>query len=736
MPRPFLLAALLAAVLATGAPITRAAPTADPFLDIPVYSGFVGVRTAATTPPRVKVTAADGTLRADVTASGAAPADGHWYIELGVPGDFTRAVLLQPGDVVAVTAGGNTTSVTVPMMRAEVDPIAETVTGTVPPTAGVYLQLHRDPLWYSETDPAGQIGAVGAGGNFRFDLSGKFDLRAGTYGEFAWQDAASNIFISSFAVPAVTLNAGAYYAQLRANPSARNVVLSFEDAGGSTKFRATPAIPAGGALFIATLFPEGRPEYGIFTPEPGDIMVLTIDGQEALREPVPWLTATVDPAERAVAGLAPAGSRVAVTLFSSDQDGAPSASGVALAGADGTWQVTLPQLNLVAETATAAVVGYPGGGAAFAVGGKVPLQQVHLYGHKLGGTLPGWGKVVVEHRPADDRPVASADTRTDAVGTFTAELFFRGEPVTIMPGDRLVIRPEQGRGADLTVPRVTAEVDLAAKSVSGVAPPDAAVKVYSYAAEPNYFGNLQYEQDYTTLYARADSAGRYSVRCVAADCGTRYGVTGVRVGSADFALEWLDTPFLGVAVTLADAVAKATAGSLVTVTPYDAAGNPLAARQGLVRPDLAGGHPEWSAELGDVFSEPMKVGDRVRIAIGAQAAEVVVPALDWAVSPARDELRGQGPPVHAFVAIAVDRSGLREPAVGAASGVTDLAGRFQAPFSGFDVQPGDDADFYLLRTGHFLWWTAKGVRDPEPEASATPERVTWRVFLPWGVGTE
>jgi hypothetical protein len=610
------------------------------------------------------------------------------------------------------------------------------VTGTVPPTTGVYLQLHRDPLWYSEADPAAEIGAVGAGGNFRFDVSGKFDVRPGTYGEFAWQDASGNIFIGSFAVPSATLNASAYYAQLRADPTARNLVLSFEDAGGSTKFRSTPALAAGGALFLATLFPEGRPEYGIFVPEPGDSMVVTIDGREALREPVPWLAATVDQAERAVSGLAPAGAHVAVTLRSSDQDGAPSATGAAQAAADGTWRLSLPELNIVAETATASVVGYPGAGAAFAVGGRVPRQEVQLYGHELGGTLPGWGKVVIEQRPADDRPVARADTRTDAAGAFTAELFYRGEPVTIMPGDRLVITTEKGSGAELTVPRVTATVDVAAKAVSGLAPPDTAVRVHAYAAEPNFFGNLQLEEDYTTLYARADATGRYDVRCVAADCGTRYGVTGVRVGTADFVLEWLDVPFLGVAVTLADAVAKATAGTTVTVTPFDAAGNPLAARQGLVRPNLAGGLPEWNAELGDAFSEPMKVGDRVQIAIGTQVADVVVPALDWAVSPARDEVRGQGPPVHAYVAIAVDRTGLREPGVGAATGATDLAGNFQAPFTGFDVQPGDDADLYVIRSGYFLWWTAKGVRDPEPEASPTPERVTWRVFLPWGVGTE
>ena len=83
----------------------------------------------------------------------------------------------------------------------------------------------------------------------------------------------------------------------------------------------------------------------------------------------------------------------------------------------------------------------------------------------------------------------------------------------------------------------------------------------------------------------------------------------------------------------------------------------------------------------------------------------------------------------------MDRRALRQPPFGATSVVSDLAGRFTAHFDGFDVQPADEAELYLLRDGHYLWWTAHGVDDPAPEPSPTPSptaRPTRRaVWLPW-----
>jgi hypothetical protein len=705
-----------------GGPLTArpaaAAPAADPVLEIPLFTGFIGVRTAAMDAPTVEVTGADGQPRIEVTALGARPADGHWIVELREPGD-PAAVLLVPGDRVAVTAGAQTTTVTVPAMSATAAADSDVLSGVVPPTSAVYVQLHRDATWFDGPDPEGQIVPVGAGGGFRLELAGRFDLAPGTYGEVGMLDAAGNAYFLPFAVPAVTLYAPLYYAAVRAEPPARGVVLSFEDGAGNVRFRSVPGTAVGGGLFLCLLSRDNRPEDPLFVPEPGDILVLSVDGRERVREPVPWLTATVDPAERAVAGLAPAGARLAVTLVASDAADAPSAAGVTRAGADGGYRLTLPELSAPGEEARATVVGYAGGGAAFGAVGRVPRQRVALFGHRLTGRLAGWGHLEVEHQPADGGPPASAGLRTDATGTFSLELYHRGEPVTIRPGDRLRLRPELGEPVTLTVPALTAESDPAARTVSGTAPASSTLRVATYAAAPDYFGNQQYAQPSTTLYGRADAAGRYTVRCAEPDCGTRYGIATVRLGTADFALEWVDVPLVGVGVSRGVAMVKGTAGSAVTLTPLDAAGQPLPPRTGLVRPALSGGLPEWRLSLDALYPAPLPTGTRLRLAVADRPVEVQVPALDWQVSPASDEVSGLGPPLHAYLAIAVAREE-REPPAGAATGATDLAGRFSAAFEAFDVRPGDDAELYLLRPDHYLWWTATGVRDPEPEATATP----------------
>ncbi len=728
-------AVVLILALAGGRGVADAAPAAvDPLLELPLYTGYVGLRTAATGRPTVQVYGAGGNLRIEVEAAGERPADGHWTVQLSPPGDLTNQVLLQPGDRVEAAVDGRITSLTVPDMTAEVDAAADTVSGQVPPTAGVYVQVHRDPLWYAEEpNPPGEVVAVGSGGRYRADLAGQFDLRPGTWGEVAMLHAEGHVFLVPFAVPAVTLDADQYLAQVRAAPDTGEVVLAFEDGQGGQRFRSVPALAAGGGVFVPNLFLSGRPEYGVFLPEPGDELVVFLDGREALREVVPWVTTTVRFEAKEVAGLAPPGAHVAVTFYPTDGDNAPGYRGHTTAGADGSYVLDASAVNVITGSARSVAVGYPGASAAFAARGGVPRQTVHLYGRAVSGTLAGWGRVTVTHVPAGAGATARADVRATSGGAFSAELFAAGEPAVLAPGDRLTVSPERGEGLDLTIPDVTAVSDPAARTLTGQAPPAAAVTVYAFAAAPDYFGNQQYQQPFALLYTHADEAGRYSVRCTADDCGTRYGVTYARLGQTSFALEWLDAPLVGVGVTLADALAKATAGTRVTVTPMDANGQPGAPRTGLVTPALSGGLPEWSADLGDVFAEPMAVGDRVRIEVGALVAEVEVPALSWQVSPARDDVRGQGPPFHTFLAVAAARQDDRQPPYGTVSGVTDAAGRFEARFPGFDVRPGDDAELYLLRANHFLWWTAKGVRDPEPEVTPTPtaEPAPRGIYLPY-----
>lgn len=743
------LALLVLGLMGRSSDVALAQGAVDPSFEVPLYTGYVGLRTAATGRPTVRVYDPEGNLRIEVEATGTRSAEGRWNVQLGPPGDLSNLVLLQPGDRVEAVLGGRSTAVTVPRMTAEVDTVADTVRGLVPPTAAVFVQAHRDPLWYAEApNPPGEVVAVGSGGRYLADLAGKFDLRPGTWGEVAMQDAAGHVFFLPFAVPAATLDATNYAIQVRSPAAVRMAEVALERGDGSVRFRSAPALAAGAGLFLATLFLEGRPEYGAYVPVPGDELVVYLDGQETLREVVPWVTTTVRLQSREVSGLAPPGAHVAVNFTPADEPGTPTYRGHTTADATGSYRLDTSALSVVAESAQSATVGYPGGSAAFLARGGVPAQTVQLYGHRIGGSLAGWGRLTLTHLPGGEGPEARAEVRANPRGGFAAELFVRGEPAVLAPGDRITILAERGEGLDVTIPQVTADAAPATRQVRGRAPPGAAVRVHAFGGAPDYFGNQQYEQPFTALYARADDTGHYAVECAVEDCGTRYGVTYVQQGETSFALEWLEAPLIGVGVTLADALAKATSGSAVTVTPLDAAGQPGPPRHGLVRPALSGGLPEWSADLGDVFPAPMAVGARVRIQVGERIADVEIPALTWQVSPGRDDVRGTGPPRHVYQAVAAARQEDRQPPFGVVSGTMDAAGRFQARFQQFDVRPGDDAELYLLRGNHYLWWTAKGVRDPEPEvtptatASATatreptalptPRTTPAGVYLPYG----
>jgi hypothetical protein len=727
--RALVLVLAIGAVLAPG----RAAAAGATTLQVPLYTGYLGIQTGAQGTPRVRVLDSAGAVRADVTPTTARPKDGHWVIELGPPGDLTRAVLLQPGDRIEVTVDGATTAVTVPTMTATADVAADTVSGQVPPTLGVYVSLHRDPQWFGAApDPAGIVTPVGLDGRFTLDLAGKFDLRPGTWGEVSMADTDGHIFAVPFAPPSVTVHGGEYFALIRANPNTREVVLAFEDGRGGQLFRSVPAVAIGSGLFAVILAIQGRPEYGVYRPQPGDELALYLDGTAVVRETVPWLTATVDGASKAVSGLAPAGAHLAVTL-ATDTDPkatAEQASAETTSGADGRYRVAFPALGALAEKPLASVVGYPGGAAAYTATGTVPRQTVALYGNQISGTLAGWGHIQLEHTPQGGGPVSRIEVQADPTGYIEAQLFAHGEPATFAPGDHLVATAEKGDGFDVVIPSVTTAVDAGAKAVHGQAPPGAPVTVDTFAADPDYFGNQQYQQPYTRLMTQAGPDGQYTVRCATPDCGVRYGTTTARLGSLDFRLEWLDTPLIGVGVTLGEALAKATAGLAVSVTPLDASGQPGTTRTGLVRPSLGGGLPEWTTDLSDVFPVPMLPGNHVRIAVGDRIADAVVPPLTWTVGVANDDVSGTGPALHVFLAVAIARQDNRPQPAGATSGAIDPTGHFHAHFDGFDVQPGDDAELYLFRDNHYLWWDQKGVRDPEVDATATPE------VTPTAVATE
>lgn len=727
-------AALATSLAALPTPPPAAAQTTDPRIEVWLHASVVGVQTASTGRPTVRLLDAAGNQRAEVIATGQ-PAGGRWQIALTPAGaDLTQQVLIHPGDRIEVILDGRTTRVTAPEMTVRPDAAADLVTGTAPPgTLALYAQLHRDESWY---DPPHNPAAVGpvlprTDGGFEIPLAGKFDLAPGTWGELIAIGADGHFTVFQFAPPAVTIHTTQPYAILRATPPERPV-LSMQSEIGTELFRSAPAYALGGSVFAVPMVQDGIIENGIYSPGPNETVVLQDaggspgTGRTLLEAPLPRVLTTIDDAGRRVHGYAPAGARTVVTL-SATGAGDAAATQVVAAGTDGRFSAAFPG-QAVDLDAAATVLAYPGHGVARITEGTVPSQNVVLYGHVVDGTIPGWDEVQIEQRAPDGSLRARASARADAGGAFAAELITpAGRRSILAPGDRLVFTPQIGTTVNLVIPLLSATVDAGKRVLSGQAPPGTMVIALVHSGDPDYFGFTSFDQGGQFIEGHSDGDGNFSLPCAlpAPDCVMRYGLVGARAGSISVILQWLDTPFVGVGVTVANAIGRATAGLPIRVQPRRAGGELGAPITDVVRPGLNGSLPGLEIPLEDSFPEGLRVGDGAAIGIGGNSYDVVVPALDWQARPARDTVSGTGPAARLLILIAFARGdAATRPAAGTASTVIGLDRRWQARFDAFDLRNGDDLELYLLADNHFLWWTESAVWSDEPEptptAGATP----------------
>ncbi len=717
------LAVLIGMLAALGLPSTAGGQAADPRIDVWLYASVVGIQTASTARPTVRLFDAAGNRRAEVTASGQ-PAGGRWQVSLTPPGaDLGQAVLIQPGDRIEVTLGGQVTRVVVPEMTVRPDDAADRVSGTAPPgTRALYAQLHRDESWFDPPYAIEAIGPVlpGAGGRFDIPLGGKFDLAPGTWGELVAVGADGQLTVFQFAPPALTIHTTEPYAILRATPPERPV-LALQSEIGTELFRSAPAFALGGALFAVLMVQDGIPANGIYQPGPDETAVMWVDGQAVLEAPLPRALVTIDDGARTVHGYAPAGARTLIAL-SPAGSGGPSVNALVAPDADGRFSVAFAG-QAVERDAMATVLTYPGQGVARVTTGVVPAQNILLHGYTVSGTLPGWGEVRIEQRAPDGSLRARGSVRADAGGAFDAELITpEGRRTILAPGDRLVFTPELGTVVDLTIPLLTATVDAGKRALQGQAPPGAEITALVYSGDPDYFGLTSYEREYQTIGGRSDPGGAFDLRCAppAPSCAMRYGYVTARSGSANVILAWLDTPLLGLGVTVGGAIGWATAGLSVQVAAQPAGGAPAAPMTDTARPGEGGRLPGFDTPLDGVFPDGMKPGDRARITIGASGPDVTIPAFDWQANPARDSVAGSGPAGRAVVLVAYARGDTTtRPLAASATVVIGAGGRWQARFDGFDLHGGDDLALYLLGDNHFLWWVETAIQATEPEPTPT-----------------
>jgi len=739
---------LIAALLSNGGGMASVPAFAQPAptttLEIPLHTAYLGIRTTALGRPEVRVVDAHGAERIRVQPPGARPADGHWLVSLATGPNAIEypPVLLRPGDQVSVRIDGRETRAVVPDMTATADARTDTVTGRLPEGVAAGLVLaQRDPELFGVLPaPPGVAVLAGPGGAVTASLGDRIDLRPGTFGQLICLGPDGHVFAVSFAVPIALISGASYTALVRADANTR-AALALLDQDGSELARSGIAVELGGGLSLIGLAQGGDVVSGLFAPRPGQRVALLIDEIVVASAPVPLVTAVVDRAAREVRGQAPAGSRVALQVRAGAGSDTPSATTVVTATADGAFAAPVA-LDLAHDASTEASA-WPGNAFRWLVTGSVPHVQVALWGDAVSGVAEARGEVRVRYRSADGAVTALAIGETGSDGAFSVRLPSRGDIVAVAPGDALALDVGGAPLAELAVPGLVVAPDAARRSIAGSAPAGAELRASAYAAEPNAFSVVPYQEPSDALRGRAAEDGAFALACERPECRTRYGLLTADTGPARYVLHWLDAPIYGLGVTAAAAVGRATAGTAVTIAPLGDDGAPGAVVATVARPSPDGALPGFSLELQGAFPEGLAEGTRLQVTIAGVARTLEVPRFAWAADVVADVLRGEGPPLQPIIAVALATGGGPERLASAQrSALVGLDGRWELPLRPFDLRAADELYLFLLADGYYLEWRDHSVVGPDeptepPPTPPVPEPTPgpappWRAFLPVG----
>lgn len=269
-----------------------------------------------------------------------------------------QPVVIQPNDVVVVTAGGAETQsaataqdvVTVPVtpMTAQVNPAADTVTGVGPANAML-------TVWVSTIIGRQQRDVTTtADGSFTADYSGFTDLRPGDDVEVRYNNSDGNRVYLSFQAPLVRINLSSDIVDGYATPLAiATLVLK---RGGATL--ATTAAQTDGGGFFSAFFTNNIG--ALVDIQVGDIVEVTASPTTALA--AINLTATLDPATERVTGVGPANATILVTVYYCNAFGCAWLSQSVFANASGAYTADFSKEADLNENSYAFVTAQDAGG--------------------------------------------------------------------------------------------------------------------------------------------------------------------------------------------------------------------------------------------------------------------------------------------------------------------------------------------------------------------------------------
>ncbi len=612
-------------------------------------------------------------------------ADGSGYFSADGSRMYAKAFRpppLAPGDRVSLSAGGQIVSTTVQTLTAHA--AAWGVYGSAPPGERVEVLRFAGPLdAYQSTWDGTPLQRLTA----TVDSSGIYSLamplEAGNYGYVLLDNPDGHQTFDWFALPYTVFRLGWHTGQYTAVSGQVDVsaplTVSVRAPGGYLKtfygldVRGNGTFPERGPYYYERGWAGGQDGELGFALETGDRVTLTQQGQgTVLSAGMPTLTLQLDEMEQYLFGEAPAGARLTLMRYGSENP----VSAVVTASLTGTYRLPLSVLG-TADFWDTFVVRWE------APGGYAVERSLGVGYDESGSLCPYWGQVDVGGNTvfwhansrycngAMEVALLNADGERKfeaSVSAVTGVLPFRdeaGRPIPILGGDTVEFT-NHGQIVRWEVPNLSLHLDPAARQVTGTGVPDTplSVQVYFPAASTSW---------HTVVTPTASGAFTLSLP-LTPTAGTSalasYASPGTNFLARDALPAWE-----------VDLSSSRVTGLLPPLTPYTLTLHPAGVTTTLIKPETgyANDTGDWNVSFPDAFS----TGDVLTLSWPSGAYRLEIPTLNARLDARTAEVLGQAPPGASLRVALTDRN-MREwpylPSYAWEETTADAEGRYRVVF--------------------------------------------------------
>lgn len=379
---------------------------------------------------------------------------------------------LQAGDILAVTVAGQRIEVPIPALSLEPDAGTNAVEGTAPAGRAVRVTASR-----RGRAPETRSAVADHDGRYRVDFDAAWDLSSGDNLVAQIVLDGGHTLSAEAVVAGITLMVETGVVSGVAAPSAV-VSATLRSAGGMLRAHGT-ATAGGGGRYTLALTVDGTPNGAAVGATRDDVLSVSW-GTSSATMVVPLLTVEVDLGADHVNGQALPVADVAVHAIPAAGRGQQERTLTVRPEPDGSYRADFAgQTDLAAGTAVEVSYRTAEGHIA-RIDRLAPMVHVQSGGNRIYGTVPALAVVSAELQRGG-AAIATEVVEADADGTFEAYFTMpAGGPRKIEAGD--VVEVDWRRGAirlaqagdtvQVSVPALSAQLAVAARTLSGSGPPE------------------------------------------------------------------------------------------------------------------------------------------------------------------------------------------------------------------------------------------------------------------------